>query len=204
MLEQLFSSSARVKVLSLLLLNADRRYYQRQIAELTALPVRAVQREMERLRGVGLVRQTLEGNRVYYQAEASHFLFPDLKCIFLKTIGMQSLLGQALRERPEIQLAFIYGSYAADSESGQSDIDLFVVGGIGSMELRARLRQVEEATGREVNVYLTTVEALSQSSANGFVRNVLDGPKIFLIGNEDVLRTLVTGGGHPAAPDQSG
>jgi len=94
MLEQLFSSSARVKVLGLLLLNADRRYYQRQIAELTALPVRAVQREMGRLTGIGLVRRMSEGNRVYYQADAENFLFPDLKRIFLKTIGVQALLGR--------------------------------------------------------------------------------------------------------------
>ena len=203
MLEQLFSSSARVKVLGLLLLNADRRYYQRQIAELTALPVRAVQREMGRLTGIGLVRRMSEGNRVYYQADAENFLFPDLKRIFLKTIGVQALLGQALQGRPDIQLAFIYGSYAADTEMAQSDIDLFVVGDVGSMELRARLRQVEEVTGREVNAYLTTAEALARASVNGFMRNVLDGPKIFLIGDEDVLRTLVAGGSHPATSGQS-
>ncbi len=203
MLELLFSSSARVKVLSLLMLNADRRYYQRQIAVLAALPVRAVQREMERLTEVGLVRQTTEGNRVYYQADTRHFLFPDLKRIFLKTMGVRSLLGQALQECSDIQLAFVYGSYAADTETTQSDIDLFVVGGIESMQLRTGLRPVEEMTGREVNVYLTNAEALARASANGFVHNVLDGPKIFLIGDEDVLRALVAGGSRSAAPDQS-
>lgn len=108
-----------------------------------------------------------------------------------------------MQGRPDIQLAFIYGSYAADTEMAQSDIDLFVVGDVGSMELRAGLRQVEEVTGREVNAYLTTAEALARASVNGFMRNVLDGPKIFLIGDEDVLRTLVAGGSHPATSGQS-
>jgi len=48
-LDKLITSSARVKVLKLLLLNEDQRYYQREIAELAGLPVRAVQREGAKL-----------------------------------------------------------------------------------------------------------------------------------------------------------
>ena len=43
MLELLFSSSARVKILTLFLLNPENRFYQREIGGLTGLPIRAVQ-----------------------------------------------------------------------------------------------------------------------------------------------------------------
>ncbi|MDY6875255.1 MAG: hypothetical protein SWK90_03505 [Chloroflexota bacterium] len=57
MLEKLISSSARVKIIRLLLLNEEKRYYQREIAELTGLPVRAVQREGARLTEIGVLRR---------------------------------------------------------------------------------------------------------------------------------------------------
>jgi len=198
MLEQLFSSRARVKVLGLLLLNPQQRYYQRQIARLTTLPIRAVQRELERLESIGLVQREPDGNRVYFQVNSRHFLYPELKRIFLKTVGLRALLGETLRPHEGIQVAFVYGSYAADMETMESDIDLFVVGSISGRDLRAALRKVEEDTGREVNVYLTSPEALRGAMGNGFVRNVLAGPKVFLIGDEDALHALAAAGAHSA------
>ena len=75
-MELLFSSSARVKVLTLLLLNPETSFYQRQISILTGLPVRAVQREVERLQTLGLLTSFTRGNQVHYQVNRDFFLFP--------------------------------------------------------------------------------------------------------------------------------
>ncbi|MEJ5199003.1 MAG: hypothetical protein WHX53_08775, partial [Anaerolineae bacterium] len=69
MLESLFSSRARVKVLSLLLLNPESSFYLRQISRLTQLPIRAVQREVERLLALGLLKRSESGNQVHYQVD---------------------------------------------------------------------------------------------------------------------------------------
>jgi len=193
MLELLFSSTARVKVLALLLLNPETSFYQREISVLTGLPIRAVQREVERLQTLGLLTSFTRGNQVHYQVNRDFFLFPELKSIFLKTVGLTALLGDALKEAENIALAFIYGSYAADQESTASDIDLLVVGTLSSRALHTTLQEAEKVVHREINYTLFSPEEFRTraQTGNGFLHNVLTGPKLFLIGDENALRALV-------------
>ena len=193
-MELLFSSTARVKVLALLLLNPETTFYQREISGLTGLPIRAVQREVERMQTLGLLTSFPRGNQVHYQVNRDFFLFPELKSIFLKTVGLTALLGEALKETENIALAFIYGSYAADQESTASDIDLLVVGTLSSRALHATLKEAEKLTHREINYTLFSPEEFraKAQTGDGFLHNVLlAAPKIFLIGDENGLRALV-------------
>jgi len=193
MLKLLFSSTARVKALALLLLNPETSFYQRQISALTDLPIRAVQREVERLQTLGLLTSFTRGNQVHYQVNRDFFLFPELKSIFLKTVGLTALLGSALKEAENIALAFIYGSYAADQESSASDVDLLVVGTLSSRALHTTLKEAEKLTHREISYTLFSPEEFRAraQTGNGFLQNVLIGPKLFLIGDENALRALV-------------
>jgi predicted nucleotidyltransferase len=193
MLELLFSSTARVKVLALLLLNPETSFYQREISALTDLPIRAVQREVERMQTLGLLTSFPRGNQVHYQVNRDFFLFPELKGIFLKTVGLTALLGDALKGAENIALAFIYGSYAADQESTASDIDLLVVGTLSSRALHTTLQKAERLAHRQINYILFSPEEFRTKAqmGDGFLRNVLEVPKIFLIGDENALRALV-------------
>ncbi len=193
MLEQIFSSQARVAIMKLFLLNPSNRYYLRQVASLAGQPVRAVEREVARLEGVGLLSHTFEGNRKYYQVQKDCPIFPELKSIFLKTVG----LGDALREYIErvegaIRVAFIYGSYARDQETRLSDIDLFVVGAVTARQLSGVLAEATSQLAREINPVMMTPEefAAKVASGNHFVLSILEQPKTFLVGNAENLESL--------------
>jgi predicted nucleotidyltransferase len=192
-LEELFSSQARVAILKLLLLNAGNRFYLREIASLTDQPVQAVQRELPKLERMGLLDHTVDGNRKYYQVNRDCPIFPELKSIFLKTVG----LGDALREYLSkqvggIEVAFIYGSYAKGEESIASDIDLFVVGSIGLMELSTALAPARSELAREINPVMMTPQEFEAKVAtkNHFVLSVLEEPKTFVVGNAQDLEAL--------------
>jgi predicted nucleotidyltransferase len=192
MLELLFSSSARVKILTLFLMNPENRFYQREIEGLTGLPIRAVQREVEKLEALGLFQRSVDGNRVYYRVDRGFFLFPELKSMILKTTGLGLPLRDELQNEGRINIAFIYGSYAANQETTTSDIDLFVIGDLSSRELHALLGEARRITHREINYTLFGPREFRERvrSAHGFVLNVLKGPKIFLKGDEDALQSL--------------
>jgi len=198
-LELLFSSSARVKILTLFLMNPESRFYQREIESLTGLPIRAVQREVERLETFGLLQRTVDGNRVYHQADREFFLFPELKGMILKTAGLGSLLRERLQNEDRIEIAFIYGSYAANQETTASDIDLFVIGELSSRELHSAVREAEKILHREVNYTLFSPEEFRQKAQarQGFVLNVLEGPRIFLKGDEDALQSVFAREANP-------
>jgi predicted nucleotidyltransferase len=192
-LEELFSSQARVAILKLLLLNAGNLYYLREIASLTDQPVRAVQRELPKLERIGLLDHTVHGNRKYYQVNRDCPIFPELKAIFLKTVGLGDALREYLsKEVGGIEVAFIYGSYARGEENIASDIDVFVVGAIKARDLSAALAKARSELGREINpVIMTPQEFRAKAAAkNHFVLSILEEPKTFLVGNAEDLESL--------------
>ncbi|HOE65936.1 MAG TPA: hypothetical protein PLO62_05370 [Candidatus Hydrogenedentes bacterium] len=106
-LDVLFTSKARVAVLRLLLLDPVRPYYQRQVEAATALPLRAVQRELDRLTTAGLLYRRVEGNRTYYHVDRQFPLFPELRAMFLKTGTPLERFRGALALEESVRLAFL-------------------------------------------------------------------------------------------------
>ena len=103
-LETLFSSAARVQILELFLRNPDRQFYQGGSERETGQPIRAVQREVERLEGIGLLGRSTEGNRVFYRLDAAFPLLPHLQALFgqaAATEGAGAGPGKETRARPE-------------------------------------------------------------------------------------------------------
>jgi hypothetical protein len=87
-LEALFSSSARVAILRLFLLNPDSQFYQREIERETDQPIRAVQREVKRLAEVDLLTRSAEGNRVFYGLNPDFPLLAELTALFQRDSGV--------------------------------------------------------------------------------------------------------------------
>jgi predicted nucleotidyltransferase len=192
-LERLFSSQARVAILQLFLLNPQDRFYVREVAARTGQPRRAVQRELPNLEAIGLLEQTIDGNRKYYQINETCPIFLDLKAIFLKTVGLGDVLREHLtRAEGSIQVAFVFGSYAKGEESTTSDIDLFVVGTITGRELSSLLATARSELGREINPVVMTPEEFADKveSGNHFVLSLLEEPKTFLVADERDLEAL--------------
>jgi len=106
-LDAIFASGARVAVLRVLLLDPAREYYQRQLEAATGLPIRAVQRELERLTAIGLLYRRVEGNRTYYQVDMQFPLFPELRGMILKSVGPSDALRGALALDDGVYLAFL-------------------------------------------------------------------------------------------------
>lgn len=106
-LELLFSSRARDAVLRLFMTDPSRSYYQRQIEQATGQPIRAVQREVERLSKLGLLYRREEGNRIYYHVDHHHLLYPELRAMVLKTADAIGHLRGWAALAAGVRLAFV-------------------------------------------------------------------------------------------------
>ena len=195
MLKRLFGSEARVRILSLFMLHPASEFYLREIARRLDLPPHAVTQETKRLTEIGLLIREPRGNNVYFRVNRDFPIFPELKAIILRTVGIGDRLREALTQEGDIDAAFIYGSYAKGGESLESDVDIFIVGDIPPRRLTPILSQLEEEIGRELNATIFTREEISRRMNNGdhFVSSVMAGQKIFLIGNEEVLESIAEG-----------
>lgn len=185
-LGRLLGSEARARVLTSLLLGVQDRYYVRNLAQRLALPPTAVSRELLTLERLGLVRRQVEGRRLYCEVNRSASVLPELRVLALKLGGITEALRTALDAHGSaIRWAFLYGSMASGRDTTASDVDLFVVGDIGSVELAELLRPTAAALGREINHYYLTLAEFREKrrTSNSFISRVLAGPKLDLIGD---------------------
>jgi len=182
----------RAAVLSVLLARPETRLYQRQIAQLTGMRLLQAQRALRSLADLGVLRAQHEGNRVYYSPDPKCPILGELAAMVLKTAGLVEVLREALADLAGVKLAFVYGSLARQEQTPQSDIDLLVVGDVNMQELSERLHQAEQALAREVNptAYSETEFRQKVADRHHFLTAVLGNPKLFVIGDADVLERL--------------
>ena len=193
MIEKLFSSKARVEIMKLFLFNPNAKYYQRQIASLADQPIRAVQRELERLEKVGFIKKSMQGNRGYYEVNVEFSIYNELKSIFYKTVGIAEVLKTQFIKEKDVEIAFIYGSCARGPETLTSDIDLMVIGNIPSRKLSSVLSKPKRELGREINYAVFTAKEFRQKAKRNdhFISSVIDAKKIFLTGNKNELTKII-------------
>lgn len=184
---------ARREVLSVLFGNADQAFYIRQLARLTGLGMGALQRELEALSRAGIIERTAQGKHIFFKANAACPIFPELKSIVTKTVGVGDIVRKALAPLAgRVGWAFIHGSTAKGKEATSSDVDVMVVGDATFEEITCALHEAQEKTGREINPTVYPVQEFSRKVKTGhhFLSMVMREPKIFLIGKEDELQRL--------------
>lgn len=195
MLERLFTSRVRVRLLTLFVTHPDEAFYIRQISRITGETYNNVRLELRNLSELGVIQEEHRANAIYYKANVEHFLFPELKHLILKTEAIGDRLREALSTLGDIRVAFIYGSTAKGTEVAASDIDLMVIGGVDLDTLDRTVDSIEEELGRTVNYTLFSVEEWQDRliQENSFVTDVLNHKKIFLVGDINDLSALGTG-----------
>jgi predicted nucleotidyltransferase len=180
-------------VLGWLFSHPDERYFVRQLTKLVNEDSTNVSRELARLEKSGILISTAEGKQKYYQANRESPLFDELHGLIVKTTGVADVLREALApEREQIRLAFIFGSIAFGNERRSSDIDVMVVGAVSFGRVVSLLSPAEGQLRREVNpvVYPVTEFKKKVNDDHHFVKTVLEGQKIFLVGGESELAKL--------------
>lgn len=92
----------------------------------------------------------------------------------------------------QIHAAFIFGSVAKQEDTPESDIDLLVVSdSLGYADVASLLDPVSATLGRPVHLMLYSREQVAKRVAGGqaFITRVLAGPRIWLIGQDDFMRS---------------
>ena len=183
----------RQSLLSLLYGRANEEHLQENLIELAGLGRGTVQRELDFLARAGVVRRTVRGRQVYFQANADCPIYAELHGLVVKTAGVADALRSALASfAARIRVAFIYGSMAKGTERRASDVDVMVIGDLSFEEASEALARVQKSLGREVNpsVYAPADFRKKLAARHHFLRTVMKGEKIFLIGSEHELAQL--------------
>lgn len=181
----------RAEVLRLLYAKEGRELHLRELTRQSGLTLGTLQTEVEKLCAADLLLSRRDGNRRYFQANAAHPLFADLRQLVLKTSGLREVLVEALHGLDGVEMAFVFGSLASGTGKAGSDVDLLIIGDVGLRTLAPRLRKAAEQLEREINpVTMTAAEFALGRTNNPFISDVLAKEKLWVKGNADELARL--------------
>jgi len=190
-LASVLASRALAAIVIYFVLHPDKAIHFRALQRATGVSSRSLQHEMARLEPLGMVQRERDRRLVRYRAVDSHPRWSALRQMVREFTGPADLMRMVFADAPEIEAAFIFGSCARGEMDENSDIDVFVLGDLTTLESRfdyvgARM-EASMILRREVNFVYYTRAKLEARRAGGFLRSVLARPKIWIVGGEHLL-----------------
>lgn len=198
MIEQLFGSKTRVKLLQLFYSNPNRSFYVREITRKIDEQINSVRRELANLLNVGIIVSDNTNNRLYYEVNQEYEFYDPLKLIFGKEGGAgvttpKTTKKAALTPEEErlkalgkVEIVVLTGQFTRDDASG---IDMLVVGEVNQNAMQKFVAELETRESKEIRytVMSTTEFNYRRQIKDRFITTVLDSKKQIVVDKSGTL-----------------
>ena len=121
LLSGLISSKTRVKLLMRFFLNPQTRSYLRELAKEFDVSTNAVREELNQLTQTHLLKSEKSGRNVFYSANTAHTLFPELRSMVQKVMGIDQVIDGIVQRSGNLEQAFLIADYAEGKDTGIID-----------------------------------------------------------------------------------
>ncbi len=169
----LITSKMRIKLLVKFFFNPDTRSYLRELSREFNVSSNAVREELNQLTKTKLLQSEKEGRQVYYKANENHPLFPELKKMVGKVLGIDQVIDGLVNRLGNLELAYLIDDYAEGKDSGI--IDLLLVGEIDRYHLDDLSRKTERYIKRRIRTLV-----LSRSEIDDFFKQHNNRPHLII------------------------
>lgn len=152
MIEQLFGSKTRVKLLQLFYSNPNRSFYVREITRKIDEQINSVRRELANLLSIGIISSDTNNNRLYYEVDQAYHYYEPLFTIFGSGVTPTAAPsaegeGQILKGLGNVDLALLTGQLTRDERSG---IDVLLVGDLNPTQVAKYISSLETKEGKDL------------------------------------------------------
>jgi hypothetical protein len=180
-LEQLFESQAKIKLMKFFFRNAEDAFQLKDILKMLRVNAFIVRREMKKIEKIGIIKKTKKQNRIAYILNAEFDFLKELKDLILKsTISSKQELINDVRKTGNIKLLVLAGIFRGKDSS---EADLLIVGDkINQRKFSTFLKDLEAEVGKELNCALMSAKEFNYryDMYDRFVRDLISE-------NSDVL-----------------
>jgi DNA-binding transcriptional ArsR family regulator len=152
--EGIISSKTRIKLLVRFFFNPGTRSYLRELAKEFGLSTNSVREELNQLTKTRLLESERNGRQVYYSANEGHPLFPELKSMVAKVMGIDRVIDGIVNRLGSLECAYVLGDYAEGKDTGI--IDLLLIGEIDPYHLNDLSRKTERYIKRKIRSLVLT------------------------------------------------
>jgi hypothetical protein len=205
MIEQLFGSKTRVKLLQLFYSNPNRSFYVREITRKIDEQINSVRRELANLLSIGIIASDTTNNRLYYEVDQTYEYYEPLKAIFghggseptpsfkegedSKKTAVASAANverDKIKALGNIEVALYTGQFTRDESSG---IDALIVGDVNQHALQKFMAELEAQEGKEIRYTVMPAQEFGyrMQIKDRFISTVLTAKKQILIDKNSIL-----------------
>lgn len=167
MLEQLFGSKTRVKLLRILFRSPEKSYFVRELTRVLDSQINAVRREIEQLSSIGLLSGVEEQQtpdevvkagatlRKYYRLNKDCLIFPELQALLLKEqLAGEEVFVKEMRDKAgAIDFMLLTGRFTHDDRAPS---DLLLVGDIKEKSVARLAAEYEKDFGFSIRYTIMT------------------------------------------------
>lgn len=196
MLEHLFGSRTRVKLISLFLSQPEEPIFVREVTRRIDTQINAVRRELANLMKFGLIVETDEAEgddgekrpglkRKYYKLSAAFPLLPEVRALMTKAqLLVEHRVDKAFESVDTIKYAALMGAFLG---AKNAPVDLFIIGSIDKESLRKIVQKMEKTIGVDVNYTVMPLAEFDyrKEIADKFLTSIIDAPKNVVVDRMD-------------------
>jgi hypothetical protein len=198
MVEQLFGSKTRVKLLQLFYTNPNRSFYVREITRKIDEQINSVRRELANLLSIGIISSDTTNNRLYYEVNQKYEYYDAFQVIFGGG-ATKSKKGKApaaapknagsaddLKSLGKVDLALLTGQFTRDESAG---IDLLIVGDLNQHAVDKYVAELEEREGKDIRYAIMTTDNFKyrRQINDRFIIKIIEAKKQILTNKENLL-----------------
>ncbi|MAG11261.1 MAG: hypothetical protein CMI52_00430 [Parcubacteria group bacterium] len=164
-IEQLFGSTTRWKLMWLFLQHPEQHYFVRELVRTTDSHIHAVRRELAHLEKLGFLKiaegssdifesEAQQAKKKYYVLNPEFMMLDELKALFVKdgVLGQQNFVDK-LENLGKVDYLLLSGNFTGDDTA---DIDMLLVGSIPKDKLDKTCQEYQKIFDREMRYSLMT------------------------------------------------
>jgi predicted transcriptional regulator len=173
LLSGIIASKTRIKLLMRFFFNPQARSYLRELAKEFNVSTNAVREELNQLTQTNLLKSEKNGRQVFYQANTEHSLFPELRSMVSKVMGIDQVIDGIVQRLGELERAYLIDDYAEGKDTGI--IDILLVGNIDQYHLNDLSRKTERYIKRKIRSLV-----LNQDEYRSFLKEHGKRPRLLI------------------------
>ncbi|MFH0852870.1 MAG: hypothetical protein V1853_00490 [bacterium] len=181
MLEQLFGSRTRAKLLRLFFTNPGSWFYVREACRKIEEHMNSVRRELDHLLKLGLLLEQVRDRKKYYCVNTEFVLYPELHSLLVKArVMFQKDFLTAIKKIGSVKLLVLTGLF---SGMPNTLTDVLIVGKVNREKLRRLLQLLQKQIDEPIRytIFSTREFHYRNDLTDRFIFHILENKKIIMV-----------------------
>lgn len=201
MIDKLFGSKTRVKLLHLFMNHPGQSFYVREITRLIDEQINSVRRELSNMLEVGVITSDTADNKLYYEVNQRYDYYAALRAMFAgealvaapqvaSESGIPAQYHDILSSLGSLRVGIVAGVLVRGSSS---PVDVLLVGNVAAAKVKAAMAVIEKLEGRELNYAVLPYDDFyyRMSVRDKFITEILTSAHVVVVDKDNVLDETV-------------